>query len=131
MCSVHTLWMLQVVGPSIPTWWDEWLSLFVTTVLTGYSDPLECSVGLELPHLGLTRAGVTPFIQVYDSSDGSGTPQRATALTGVSAPYEVIKSVYTLLGFIYIYNRISRPDQTSFRTCVLSAMSEVKIICLW
>ncbi len=74
-------------------------------MLTGYSDPLECSVGLELPQLGLTRAGVTPFIQVYDSSDGSGTPQRATALASVSAPYEVIKSVYTLLGFIYIHYR--------------------------
>lgn len=69
-------------------------------VLTGYSDPLECSVGLELPLLRLTRADVTPFIQVYDSSDGSGTPLRATALTGASAPYVVIKSVYTLLGFV-------------------------------
>lgn len=74
-------------------------------VLTGYSDPLECDVGLELPHLGLTQAGVTPFIQIYDSSDFSGTLQRTTALTSVSAPYEVIKSVYTLLGFIYIRNR--------------------------
>lgn len=70
-------------------------------VLTGYSDPLECSVGLELPLLRLTWADVTPFIQVYDSSDGSGTPRRATALTGASAPYVVIKSVYTLLGFVH------------------------------
>lgn len=65
-------------------------------VLTGYSDPLECSVGLELPLLRLTWADVTPFIQVYDSSDGSGTPRRVTALTGASALYVVIKSVYTI-----------------------------------
>lgn len=85
-------------------------------VLTSYCDPLESNVGLELPHLGLTRAGVTPFIQVYDTSDGSGTAQKGTALTGVSAPYEVIKSVYTLLGFINIHSRDSRHNLTSFRT---------------
>lgn len=66
-------------------------------VLTGYSDPLECSVGLELPLLRLTWADVTPFIQVYDSTDGSGTPWRATAVTGASARYEVRSSkVFTL-----------------------------------
>lgn len=61
-------------------------------VLTGYSDPLECSVGLELPLLRLTRADVTPFIQLYYSSDGSATPRRKTALTGASARYEVRSS---------------------------------------